>query len=336
MSSLKHTDKIKLEKLFGMRSGYVCDFSDRMFGDFVLESTGVDVYTEEYAQGGTSKANRLRTFWRTEADNLTAKLIEALLEYWKTQQLVSGKDMQLVDHNLYLEGLKIVENLRLENTASQKKITTGIINEGQNNFYQNVDTVGLMLGSHDKGQRTRVAGGKHISKKDVGEQNLLRERAWWRRPEVVVFLILGIIAIVIAFVSIPWLQNWISFFRVNQDSTNLTSQLVATSTINISDVLSKALTLDTVVERQDFLKKYIGSQVYGRGVVEEISRAGDGFLVDVDINRQTITCPQSGDEENEKRLLLLKGRTISFSGVFTFRQIFEHGLEINDCVLQQK
>jgi len=63
MSNLKSIDRIKLEKIFEMRSGYVCNFSDRTFGDFVLENTGIDVYgIDKYTQDGTSKANRLRTF----------------------------------------------------------------------------------------------------------------------------------------------------------------------------------------------------------------------------------------------------------------------------------
>lgn len=86
MSTLRPLDRIKLEKYLEMGSGYVCDFSDRTFGDFVLESTGIDVYTDEYAEGGTSKANRLRTFWRKQPDAAVAKLMGDMLEYWKFQQ----------------------------------------------------------------------------------------------------------------------------------------------------------------------------------------------------------------------------------------------------------
>src|SRR3989344_3142537 len=109
------------------------------------------------------------------------------------------------------------------------------------------------------------------------------------------------------------------------------TQSVSTSTINISDIFSKALNLDTVVERQDFLAKYIGNQVYGRGVVGEVSRSGSIFLVDIKVDSQAITCLQEENQENEKQLLLLKGKNINFVGAFTYQRIFEHGLEIKDC-----
>ena len=115
MSSLKSTEKIKLERFFEMESGYVCDFSDRTFGDFVLENTEVDVYTDEYAEGGTAKANRLRTFWKKESNYLTAKLINEMLEYWKSQKLISDEGIQQSEHLLYEECLKIGARLQEEN-----------------------------------------------------------------------------------------------------------------------------------------------------------------------------------------------------------------------------
>jgi hypothetical protein len=166
MSSLKHIDKIKLEKIFNMNKGYVCNFSDRTFGDFILESTGVDVYTDEYSKDGTSKANRLRTFWKKESNELTARLIEALLEYWRTTNLISGKDVQLTDQNLYLEGLKIVKGLSkkdFEKDHSYQQI--GIINEGEGTYFEDVDTEGFDIGIKNTGNKTTIIGGKHISKK---------------------------------------------------------------------------------------------------------------------------------------------------------------------------
>ena len=109
----------------------------------------------------------------------------------------------------------------------------------------------------------------------------------------------------------------------------------ATSTLEISEIISKAVDLDTVVERQDFLKKYVGSIVRGEGSVNQVSRVGNGFMVDVVINRQMISCPQDESEENEKKLLLLKGKVIQFIGVFTFTEIYGHGLEISNCEMKE-
>lgn len=110
----------------------------------------------------------------------------------------------------------------------------------------------------------------------------------------------------------------------------------ATSTISISNLLSKALALDTIIERQDFLTKYIGDQVYGESKVKQISRYGDKFFVDFNINNQIISCPQDNNEKNEKQLLFLKGKTVKFVGIFTYEKYFENGgLIIDNCVLQK-
>lgn len=111
-----------------------------------------------------------------------------------------------------------------------------------------------------------------------------------------------------------------------------TGNNLATTTLNISELFSKALSMETVVERQDFLTKYIGDQIHGKGTVKQISRIGnDKFLVDIKVNEAIISCQQDNSEENEKRLLLLNGKTVNFYGIFTYQNIFEHGLEIKDC-----
>jgi hypothetical protein len=64
MSSLKMPERQILEQHFGMAGGYVLNFSDRTFGEFVLEAVGRKIHDAKYTAGGTSKANKLRTFWK--------------------------------------------------------------------------------------------------------------------------------------------------------------------------------------------------------------------------------------------------------------------------------
>lgn len=84
MSSLSTADRQALEKHFGMSGGYVLSFSDRTFGDFVAESVDRDIHDPKYTAGGTSKANKLRTFWKLESDYLVGKLTLALIDYDST------------------------------------------------------------------------------------------------------------------------------------------------------------------------------------------------------------------------------------------------------------
>jgi hypothetical protein len=68
-----------------MEAGYVLDFSDRTFGEFVEEAVGVDIHSERYAKQGTSKANKLRTLWKIESDYLVGRFLTALIEYVSSQ-----------------------------------------------------------------------------------------------------------------------------------------------------------------------------------------------------------------------------------------------------------
>jgi hypothetical protein len=80
-------DRKILENHFGMASGYVLNFSDRTFGEFVFETVEREIHDEKYMAGGTSKANKLRTFWKVESDYTVGKLILALVDYDATLNL---------------------------------------------------------------------------------------------------------------------------------------------------------------------------------------------------------------------------------------------------------
>lgn len=82
MADLSHSEKRRLETLLGMGGGYVLDFSNKTFEEFVQDSVRRNIYDKRY-QGdhSGSKANLLRTFWKVEHNHLVAKLIDGLLTY---------------------------------------------------------------------------------------------------------------------------------------------------------------------------------------------------------------------------------------------------------------
>ena len=82
MANLSPLEKHKFEKFFGMETGYVLDFSNRTFREFILDSVGIDIYDDKYNYWSGSKANRLRAFWNLEQDAIVGKLLMDLLEYW--------------------------------------------------------------------------------------------------------------------------------------------------------------------------------------------------------------------------------------------------------------
>jgi len=85
MADLKGSEKSKLESYLEMKTGYVCDFSNRTFEEFVREHTGVEIYSDKYSG---SKATRLRAFWDKQSNRLVAKLLGEMIEYWKDQKAV--------------------------------------------------------------------------------------------------------------------------------------------------------------------------------------------------------------------------------------------------------
>lgn len=82
MADLDPTTKLKLESILDMSGGYVLDFSNDTFADFVRSSLGFDPY-EKYPED-LSKARLLKLLWDKEPMASVAKLNLHLLEYWRT------------------------------------------------------------------------------------------------------------------------------------------------------------------------------------------------------------------------------------------------------------
>lgn len=62
MSSLTMIEKRRLEVLLGMASGYVLDFTNPTFAEFVDAAGRRDIYDEKYNHASGSKANRRSAF----------------------------------------------------------------------------------------------------------------------------------------------------------------------------------------------------------------------------------------------------------------------------------
>lgn len=114
-NKLSFLEKNQFEKLFGMKSGYVLDFTDRTFQEFIGDTIGIDIYDEKYNYGSGSKANRLRGFWSEESNYNIGKLLTALLKYWRYKTNTGEIEFENSDEKLYDECIKIVGKLTSEN-----------------------------------------------------------------------------------------------------------------------------------------------------------------------------------------------------------------------------
>jgi len=81
LSSLTFVEKRQLEDFLDMGGGYVLDFSNRTFQEFVFDAVKIDIYAGKYDDKGGSKANHLRCFWEKEGDPLVGRLLKAMVEY---------------------------------------------------------------------------------------------------------------------------------------------------------------------------------------------------------------------------------------------------------------
>ncbi len=95
MSSLTDIEKRYFEKLFGMSSGYVLDFSDATFDKF-FRRYNVNIHGSEYQTFGTSKAKKLRAFWESEPDQLVGPVLSEMLASYEIDCELTGQGVDKV------------------------------------------------------------------------------------------------------------------------------------------------------------------------------------------------------------------------------------------------
>jgi hypothetical protein len=83
MADLSSMEKRKLERTLRMSGGYILDFSNKTFDEFMLDAVGVEIYDEKYNYGSGSRANRMRAFWDQEPSFMVAQALEALVKDWE-------------------------------------------------------------------------------------------------------------------------------------------------------------------------------------------------------------------------------------------------------------
>lgn len=115
MSSLTATEKSKLEKIFKMSGGYVLGFSDKSLNSFLLDIAGLDLTEEKYKADGSSKANRLRAFWRLESDQTVSRVTQEMLklvpDYWTYRRDVLSEEVPADEEGALEESSLTVERL---------------------------------------------------------------------------------------------------------------------------------------------------------------------------------------------------------------------------------
>lgn len=93
MSRLTDTEKRYFEKLLGMQSGYVLDYSDATFGEF-FNRYRINIHSQKYQTYGTSKAKKMRAFWEQEPDALVGKVLGEMLDAYEADCSLNNRDAE--------------------------------------------------------------------------------------------------------------------------------------------------------------------------------------------------------------------------------------------------
>jgi hypothetical protein len=120
-----------LDKLF-IESGYVLDFNNTTFAEFFESEIGVDIYDPKYEVKGTSKGNRLRTFFEIADPPKVARAMRALWDYRRTTTFAQGNEH---DHEARVQtliarssprGVEYIAAPSVDHTASPVPVTAAV------------------------------------------------------------------------------------------------------------------------------------------------------------------------------------------------------------------
>lgn len=123
MATISFVDGIKIEDFLtppATSKGYILDFSNTSLQRFIGSIAKIDIYEEgKYDDYGTSKANRLRSFFDKEPDHIVGKVLIALAEY---QQTLSPSY-----HSPKIKASEIIEiaNKLIQGGLGEHEATTG-------------------------------------------------------------------------------------------------------------------------------------------------------------------------------------------------------------------
>lgn len=110
MANLNFKQKANIDKLFGMEGGYVLDFSNRTFQEFIYDILRIDIYI---IYPTLSKAKILREIMRSYDNKTVGNLLFQLLEYGEAKEILKKQD------NLYQNVLILAKELT--NTLDKKE-----------------------------------------------------------------------------------------------------------------------------------------------------------------------------------------------------------------------
>ncbi len=124
MANLSFIDKQLIEEVLQMSGGYVLDFSNRTFDEFMTEVMGESIYAKyEYM----SKANLLRRFIADYPDAYIGKMIILAIKYMRSKNLVTQ------NNEIKVNELLLFGQSKLGRSSKPKTSETSMANHANKN-----------------------------------------------------------------------------------------------------------------------------------------------------------------------------------------------------------
>lgn len=134
MAEIKYGDKMTIEKFLGMGAGYVLNFSNRSFEEFVYDATGINIYDDKYNFESGSKAYRLRAFFKIESNYRVGTLLEAFCEFWLSQVGLYSSTFDSNDQHLCTKCQEIAKRLKLDSIVDEIEVIQEDVNDKDISF----------------------------------------------------------------------------------------------------------------------------------------------------------------------------------------------------------
>ena len=119
MAKVKSNELLKIEKLFGFKSGYVLDFANATFEQFFRTSFNIEIYSDKYEVYGDSKGKRLRAILEIENNLIVGNVINELIEYWLTSTMLEDSYIKRSE-DLLSKNCQVISN-RIEGKLAEKQ-----------------------------------------------------------------------------------------------------------------------------------------------------------------------------------------------------------------------
>lgn len=116
MATINYDERRLINETFQMQQGYVLDFTNRTFGEFMKDVVSYDIFVK---YPGLSKAKIIRAFLDDESDAYVGKLIAKLVKYMYDYGFVNDANKLQVEKLKEFAAQKL-GRIKSANTKPQK------------------------------------------------------------------------------------------------------------------------------------------------------------------------------------------------------------------------